>query len=252
MSKLFRSHRPDRRRTSAGGFTMVELLIYVALAGGILAMIAGVTVSNIRSTSNLELRLRAVDLWGRISRLIESEIIEAETISSFVVPLPADPLPGSTPDSTPDPLPKECIGALDPNDITPKFSLTIPYLNNNSKILDKVNIYYYQVPYFDPTTKATSVELWRCGPRYQATGQLDYADPIKPSLLGKRTSLTATTGTDNRSLTYDLSMTTPKGEPIYVHPSKQHNEEDDDHESGESNSSDDATTIRTRIQPTMP
>lgn len=230
MSKRLRSHPHHHRRTSAAGFSLVELLIYVAMAGGVLATIMGVTVSQIRSTSTQELRLRTVDLWGRLSSLIESEISEAERIEANL------------------PLPSSCI---DPGDsgapTTSIFSLTIPYVADTTGLsagtLNKVNIYYYQ------RRLGLANDLWRCGPGYLPTGQLNYAGPMEPSLISKRTTMLPTVGTDNRSLSYQITMTTPKGEPINVHPSKDRDDDDDQ----QSNVIDDqVTTIRTRIQTAMP
>jgi Tfp pilus assembly protein PilV len=247
MSKLLRSIRPHRRQASAAGFSLVELLIYVALAGGVLAMITGVTVSNIRSTSNIELRLRTADLWGRISSLIESEISEADGIKYNET------------------LPSACVASVANSPTVSSFSLQIPHLNSTSSTsgaLPHVSIHYYQVPDPNPPTDtpAKDNDLWRCGPGYTASGQLNYTGPVGASILGKRTTICTTCDltrkSDERSLSFMISMSTPKGETINVHPPKKNNDDDDDDD--QSNILEDqTTTIRTGIQtvdalPTVP
>ena len=244
MSKLLRSIRPHRRQASAAGFSLVELLIYVALAGGVLAMITGVTVSNIRSTSNIELRLRTADLWGRISSLIESEISEADGIKYNET------------------LPSECVASVANSPTVSSFSLQIPHLNSTSSTsgaLPHVSIHYFQAPdpnrSTDPPPKDN--DLWRCGPGYSASGQLNYTGPVGASMLGKRTTICTTCDltrkSDERSLSFMISMSTPKGETINVHPPKKNNDDDDQSNILE----DQTTTIRTGIQtvdalPTVP
>ena len=244
MSKLLRSIRPHRRQASAAGFSLVELVIYVALAGGVLAMITGVTVSNIRSTSNIELRLRTADLWGRISSLIESEISEADGIKYNET------------------LPSECVASVANSPTVSSFSLQIPHLNSTSSTsgaLPHVSIHYFQAPdpnrSTDPPPKDN--DLWRCGPGYSASGQLNYTGPVGASMLGKRTTICTTCDltrkSDERSLSFMISMSTPKGETINVHPPKKNDDDDDQSNILE----DQTTTIRTGIQtvdalPTVP
>jgi hypothetical protein len=140
--------------------------------------------------------------------------------------------------------------------------LQIPHLNSTSSTsgaLPHVSIHYFQAPdpnrSTDPPPKDN--DLWRCGPGYSASGQLNYTGPVGASMLGKRTTICTTCDltrkSDERSLSFMISMSTPKGETINVHPPKKNNDDDDQSNILE----DQTTTIRTGIQtvdalPTVP
>jgi hypothetical protein len=59
---------------------MVELLIYVLLASAITAGLSQVLISVIRSDRNIDLQQCAIDLWSRISFLIDSDVAEGNQI----------------------------------------------------------------------------------------------------------------------------------------------------------------------------
>ena len=70
----------SRRIPRHPGVSMVELLLYVLLASGITAAISQVLIAMIRSDRNIELQQRGIDLWSRISFLIESDVAEGNQI----------------------------------------------------------------------------------------------------------------------------------------------------------------------------
>jgi hypothetical protein len=175
------------------GFTLLELLLYIAMLSGIWATMINITVSNIKSSSIQELRLRAIDRWGKLSSLIESEIIESDNVTTEVE------------------FTNPCNDNLSSNStITPLFSLRIPYIGTNSATLKNTSIYYYQKKI------GSDSEVWRCGPGYLTNGQLDYEGNLHSALLSPRTTLKVIG--DGRELSYTIKMYTPKGKEINVHP----------------------------------
>jgi hypothetical protein len=170
---------------------MVELLLYVLLASGITAAVSQVLIAGIRSDRNIELQQRAIDLWSRISFLIDSDVAEGNQIL-YNEALPAACRPGTVLFSVRVPVP---AGGAVPGE---GRSLLIHYF-------------------------ASSGNLMRCGPPFLQDGQLNVtavanAGDNQPALVGRRVTLLIQPNDDQeRSVHYHLNILTPDQTELF-HP----------------------------------
>lgn len=185
------------RRAAQAGLSITELLIYLLLGGVLAAAAASLVVSNVRTGRNLELRQRAVDLYGRINHLLQLEISEGSQIA-YNAPLPAGCGPG-----------------------TPLFSVNVPSpLNTSEQASPPARIHYY--------SRNNGNDLWRCGPGIDENG-FDLFDDVddngvaKPNplpnphfdaLVSANTQLVLTNTTDQRALNYRVTLLGPDGEQV--------------------------------------
>jgi hypothetical protein len=155
--------------------------VYVLLASGITAAVSQVLIAVIRSDRNIELQQRAVDQWSRISFLIESDVAEGNRI-----------LYGQA-------LPAACGNG------TVLFSVAVPVAAGST-----LSIQYF--------TRAGN--LLRCGPSFNANGDLNLAGPASlPALVGRRVQLTIQENPDqDRSVHYHLNILSPESIPLFSQP----------------------------------
>lgn len=183
-----------RRCRPSPGVTLLELLIYMGLAAGLTAAVSQVLVSSIRSDSRLELHLRAIDLWGHISFLIESDVAEGSEI------LQRNPFTA-------------CGGGISLFTILVPVELDVSTTPPTPLSVVTVPIHYY----------LRNGDLFRCGPPFHANGSLDLGNtPAKPNLqealVGRRVSLvlvSSSTEEDSRSVHYHLNLLTPDGQEVF-------------------------------------
>jgi type II secretory pathway pseudopilin PulG len=171
------------RRAAPAGLTITELLIYLILGGVLAAAAAGLVISNVRTSRNLELRQRAVDFYGRINHLLQLEISEGRTIS-YNQPLPNGCGPG-----------------------TSLFSVRLLDVQPPDPTRE---IHYY-------TTNGN--DLRRCGPAVQANGSVfdpatDQILPLFDALVDTNTRLELTNNTDPRAVSYTLTLLGPDAEQV--------------------------------------
>jgi prepilin-type N-terminal cleavage/methylation domain-containing protein len=114
----------------ASGFTLVELLIVLALGGTVLGVAGTVLLQNIRSSISIEQNQQALNELGRIAAFIELEVSEAADAISRGVANPCN-----------------AAGA------TEMFTLSVPISDSTAR-----PIQYYT------TGSGADTVLWRCGP----------------------------------------------------------------------------------------
>ena len=179
------------RSTAQAGLTISELLIYLFLGGVLTAAAASLVVSHVRTSRNLELRQRAVDLYGRINHLLQLEISEGTEIAYDT------------------PLPDDC------GDGTPLFSITVPSpLSTILAPIPPAEIHYYT---------QSGNDLWRCGPSVDAEGSVfdpDTGQPLPPfdALVSANAQLELLPAgipsgqRDPRAIRYQILFTGPDGQ----------------------------------------
>ena len=168
---------------------MVELLIYVLLASAITAGLSQVLISVIRSDRNIDLQQRAIDLWSRISFLIDSDVAEGNQILYDRARPPACGT-GHSLFTVVVPMPAEG---------------TVPGLGRS------LQIHYFQ----------SNANLMRCGPPFHEDGGLDVS-PIadagdnRLALVGRRVRFLLQPNQDQaRSVSYQLNILTRDGVELF-------------------------------------
>ena len=182
--------RPHPRLTCrpARGFSIPELLVYVALGALVAAGAAVSVITNIRTASNLELRQRAVDDFSRLNNFLQSEIAEAQQITY--------------PSTDTTVLPPECgPGTL-------LFTVRLDLDSNSSSPVSSEPISFYY-------TKNNGNDLWRCGVAFTNTGKMDLpaSTSTLPTYFDARvnsntrlTLLNTTAPTASWALTYTMEL----------------------------------------------
>jgi prepilin-type N-terminal cleavage/methylation domain-containing protein len=170
------------------GFTLVELLIVLALGGTALGVAATVLVRNIRSSINLEQNQQALNELGRIAAFIELEVGEAaaEGATNAIRTGVANP----------------CGATGSPQEA---FTLTLPNPGGISR-----TIQYYTIGSGGNTT------LWRCGPPVLNNGTLNYNVNPTAFPLGFNLSINippVTIGPRGEFVRYTLASTEPGLQP---------------------------------------
>lgn len=181
------------QRCAAAGFSLTELLIYVALGTLLAAGAAASVIANIRTASNLELRQRAVDTFSRLNLFLHSEVSEGEWIEYEAINLPNECRPGQ-----------------------PLFAIVLPNpLNPPEPPLERLREPMPRIFYF---TRNDGADLWRCGPGFDSEGYgtLEIAangsliPPIPTRVIGN-TRLTITQTDDERTLRYTIELRNRSG-----------------------------------------
>lgn len=152
------------------GFTLVELLITVALGGMLLAMAIHVITTHIRITSRQEALQRLRDHWGLVSHLINTEALEGSTLQRSQAM-------------------ENCEGG---------GSSILTILLSNP---DQTPIHYYQL--------GNTHDLWRCGPEIQRSGHLNFANTVS-GLVAPNATLQIAEGepqAGDHELAYELTLT---------------------------------------------
>lgn len=184
-----RSHK-NPSSSSGAGFSIPEMLIYVSLGALVAASAAVTVITNIRTATNLELRQRAVDDFGRLNNFLHSEIAEAQEITYP---------PG---DSTI--LPRQC----GPGTIL--FTVRLG-LNASSTPPEPISFYY---------TRNNGNDLWRCGVAFLPDGRMDLPTSAgsPPSYFDARvnsntrlTPLNTTDPTSSWALSYTMELRSSSG-----------------------------------------
>jgi len=177
-----------RHRTAAqSGFTLVELLLVLALGGTVLGVAGAILLANIRSTIALEQNQQALNELARVSAFIELEVGEAVAESSSRPAISRGFIPA----------PNSC----NPSG-TEVFTLNLPNPGGISRA-----IRYFTEP-DDPTAT-----LWRCGPPVNNNGSLNYSDSPISFPLGSPITISLSPPLADpgsaESITYTLSSQMP-------------------------------------------
>ena len=176
----------SRRRSTAAGFSLTELLVTLALGAVLVAAAATTVITNIRTASNLELRERAVDDFSRLNLFLQSEVSEGERIE----------FNGN--------LPRDC------GEGQPLFTIVLPNpLNPAEPPAERLQEPLPRIYYF---TRNGGADLWRCGPSFDAdSGELLVASESKllditPTRVNADTRVSLVNTDDDRLLQYTLEL----------------------------------------------
>jgi prepilin-type N-terminal cleavage/methylation domain-containing protein len=180
-----------RRSATNGGFTLVELLVYLALGTVLAAAAATSVISNIRTASNLELRQRAVDDFSRLNLFLQSEVSEGERIEYNTTNLP------------------DICGTGQP-----LFTIVLPNpLNPPEPPEERIREPLPRIYYF---TRNNGADLWRCGPSFDINGALvitadERLADLMPTRVNADTRLSLVNTDDDRLLLYTLELRSRTG-----------------------------------------
>ena len=181
----------SRRRSTAAGFSLTELLVTLALGAVLVAAAATTVITNIRTASNLELRERAVDDFSRLNLFLQSEVSEGERIE----------FNGN--------LPRDC------GEGQPLFTIVLPNpLNPAEPPAERLQEPLPRIYYF---TRNGGADLWRCGPSFDAdSGELLVASEsnlldITPTRVNADTRVSLVNTDDDRLLQYTLELRSRAG-----------------------------------------
>ena len=183
----------SRRRSSAAGISLTELLLYMTLGAVLAATAATTVITNIRTASNLELRQRAVDDFGRLNLFLQSEVSEGEWIEYKNINLPE----------------AEC------GEGQPLFAIVLPNpLNPAEPPAARLQEPMPRIFYF---TRNGGADLWRCGPSFDpASGELLVAADgqlldITTARVNADTRISLVSTDDDRLLQYTLELRSRAG-----------------------------------------
>jgi type II secretory pathway pseudopilin PulG len=181
-----------RPRSAAAGFSLTELLLYLALGAVLAATAATTVITNIRTASNLELRQRAVDDFSRLNLFLQSEVSEGERIEYNSSSLPTDCGEGQ-----------------------PLFTIVLPNpLNPAEPPAERLQEPLPRIYYF---TRNGGADLWRCGPSFDAdSGELLVASEgklldITSTRVNADTRVSLVNTDDDRLLQYTLELSNRTG-----------------------------------------
>jgi len=183
--------RPSWHRAKNGGFTLVEVLVYLALGSVLAAAAATTVISNIRTASSLELRQRAVDDFSRLNLFLHSEVSEGERIEYDTESLP------------------DLCGTGQP-----LFTIVLPNpLNPPEPPAERVREPLPRIYYF---TRNDGADLWRCGPSFDINGALVIASDgrladVTAARVNTDTRLSLINTDDEQLLLYTLEFRSRKG-----------------------------------------
>ena len=181
----------SRRRSSAAGISLTELLLYLTLGAVMAATAATTVITNVRTTSNLELRQRAVDDFGRLNLFLQSEVSEGEWIEYKNINLPKDCGEGQ-----------------------PLFTIVLSNpLNPAEPPAERVQEPMPRIYYF---TRKGGADLWRCGPSFADSGELLVAADgklldITTARVNADTRVSLVNTDDDRLLQYTLELRSRAG-----------------------------------------
>lgn len=179
----------SRRPSSAAGFTLIELVSALALGAVLVATTATTVITNVRTTTNLELRQRAVDDFGRLNLFLQSEVSEGEWIEYKNINLPNDCGEGQ-----------------------PLFTIVLakPF-NPAEPLAERVQEPMPRIYYFTRFTRNGGADLWRCGPYFDEDGSLIIGSDgnlaaIAASRVNADTRIILVSTDDDRLLQYTLEL----------------------------------------------
>jgi hypothetical protein len=155
-------HRLGARTGNSAGFTVLQLLLYTAASGFILAGLTASLVSNIRSNNQLESYERLEERWGRLSNLVRIETTEAQIV-----------------------LYGQSVSCA--NSSTSLVTLSIPYLITNP--ISGVQSSGTSLIHYYASGTGARTELRRCGPPYLLKGVLDHTAPSTVATIGPMTEM---------------------------------------------------------------
>jgi prepilin-type N-terminal cleavage/methylation domain-containing protein len=160
------------------GFSLVELLIVLALGGTILGVAGTVLLQNIRSSISLERNQQALNELGPIAAFIELEVGEAGVTSA-----------GNA-------IRRGVANPCNASGAQEAFTLSLP--------LTSQLIQYYT------TGSDREAVLWRCGPLIENTGRLNLNARPTAFPLGFQLAISnVTVDARGQSVTYTLASTNP-------------------------------------------
>jgi hypothetical protein len=181
-----------RPRSAAAGFSLSELLLYLALGAVLAATAATTVITNIRTASNLELRQRAVDDFSRLNLFLQSEVSEGEWIEYNSTSLPTDCGEGQ-----------------------PLFTIVLPNpLHPAEPPAERLQEPMPRIYYF---TRNGGADLWRCGPFFDPeSGNLLVASngnlsEIAAFRVNADTRVSLVNTDDDRLLQYTLELSNRTG-----------------------------------------
>lgn len=193
---MIRSNRlpgpPRLSRLSA--FTLVELLLAVALGSLVLAGITALAVSMIRASVQEESSQVAQDAWSRVQQFLLTEVGEAGR--SYSGTAEAVPIELATSISG-------CTGSPAPPALA---SFSIRVRNPGNPGAAPAQIFYYN----------QNGNLMRCGPPVLADGSLAFTASSSVAILSYNTSLSnLSIGHFGRSLAYTVTISSPRGTTLF-------------------------------------
>jgi hypothetical protein len=160
----------------------VELLITMAAGLSIMAVLAPVIVSDIRSSLMNERFQRAQQEFLRLSSFIDTEVSEGSSLQY------SQATTGCSPSGT------------------SSVTITIPYGFDSSTLLpNQVLVHYY----------VSGGALYRCGPPILSSGALDPTGTTATSLLNTNTQITINSASDAKGLDYTLEMSNESNQVIF-------------------------------------
>ena len=168
-----------RPRPNAG-FTLLELLITLALGGMVMGLASSVITSHLRTTQKQSELQRMRDHWGRINFFLETEIREGQSLGTENgVGICADKAGRVLTVTVPHPAAAGSTGLI---------------------------VYYNK-----------DADLWRCGPAVQRNGTLDFSNQAD-GILVENATLAVPTGftgpTD--SVTYTVTLRSWDGGSLFT------------------------------------
>lgn len=180
--KLPSKRHPPASSSEAEGFTLVELLITIAAGLSIIAVLAPVIVSDIRTSLANERFQSSQQAFLRLSSFIDTEVSEGSNLQYAVSTA------GCSPSGT------------------SSMTITIPYGFDTSTLLPNQAVVHYFV---------SGGALYRCGPPILATGALNPTGATATSLLNSNTTITTNAGSDAKGLDYTLEIRNESNQVIF-------------------------------------
>lgn len=188
--------RPIESLELRNGFTLVELLLAVAIGGFVMVGATQLIISQTKSSVNAELAQRVRNDANRINYLINTEASEAVTVGTTSIP-------------------SQCAA---PAGSTARFNLNIPFPTGAATYVGTTSPTNFVSVYYYTTTSGSNTDLRRCGPGIDANGKLilgtDAANTtasfLVDALINTNTGLTPTTcqgvSTGIRQVAYQLTL----------------------------------------------
>ena len=183
-----------RCRIRPTAFTLVELLLAVALGSLVIAGITALAVSMIRASVQEESDQVAQDAWSRVHQFLITEVGEAgRSYSGSVETVPiqlATAISGCSGTPAPPALASFSIRVRNPSNPTAAPTV-LAYYNQNGNLM-------------------------RCGLPVLAGGSLDFSATSSVAILSYNTSLAnLSIGHSGRSIAYTVLITSPHGTTVF-------------------------------------
>jgi prepilin-type N-terminal cleavage/methylation domain-containing protein len=168
------------RGRRAGGFTLLELLVSLAMGSVLVGAVASTVGAHIRSGLSMELSQVLSNDMSRLTYFLETEISEGESIRY------GQPISG-------------CAGVSG----NALFSILVPDRGATGTTLPSTTIDYYL------TGSGNTATLNRCGPPINGDGRLDFTAARIAAPVSTNTTLTLANTTDTKTLTYNITLRDP-------------------------------------------